>query len=183
MSLIPLKLDDITAKPDFSGPSGRAWLCNHGNLQEQEGDEGGPDATVGMWLIEAPEAHPLWHSYVLVLVHLRTLPGREEEEVTFHLDGATHQLLLNALDPKGSRQSLVDCDLKAKNKCAILHPLNFAAQFIEITDNLARERCVSAVQAICDGKISPDTDYMWQWLGLFGNNMLKPEYRDSIWVR
>ena len=177
MQPAPLKLDDIVTEPNFTGPAGRAWLCNYGNFLESGDCERESDDTVGMWLIEAPEAHPAWHSYLLILVHLRPLPGCEE--LTFHLDGATHQMWLSALDPHGSRQSLVDCDLKAQNKCASLEPLNFAAQFIEIADNLAKERCESAVQAICDGRLSPDTPPMGDWVDLFGDNMLKPEYRNS----
>jgi hypothetical protein len=46
---------------------------------------------------------------------------------------------------------------------AWLQPGNFAAQFIEISDELAGKRVRDGVQEICDGRLSPDTDARQAW--------------------
>lgn len=55
----------------------------------------------------------------------------------------------------------------------VLSPLNFAAQFIAENDDAAAARIRDAVQRICDGTLSPDDDFRWQWIELFGGNMVK----------
>ncbi len=54
-----------------------------------------------------------------------------------------------------------------------MSPGNFASQFVEISDELARERVKAAVQKVCDGQLSPDTDFTSQWIKLFGDCMMK----------
>ena len=160
-----MKLEDdkIEKVPDVFGVGGQAWKCPH----EADGKAG-----VAVWLIEAPWAHPIWHSYMLVLVHLRPLPGGPPPN--FYLEGATHELWLHAIDPSVERQTILSTG-KATRK--LLWPMNFAAQIIEPTDELARERVEGAVRKVCAGQLSPDTDFRRDWEALFGSNMLKPEYR------
>lgn len=165
------KLDEITNAPDFTGNHGRAWRCNISAIRERLGVSEEDDSTLGFWLMEAQWAHPVWHSYLMVLVHLR--PMRDKRPTKFYLDGATHEMWLYALNPAGNRQKVIDGEGIGPHSCQWLTPMNFAAQFIELTDELATARCEDAVQKVCDGKLSPDTDFIRHWMHLFGDNMIK----------
>jgi hypothetical protein len=111
---------------------------------------------------------------MLVLVHLRPLPN-QTEVTKIYLDGATHEIWLYALHPETDRQGLIE--LLSPSKGGRLHPLNFAAQFIEVSDEAALDRAEAAVRKVCDGLLSPDQDYIRDWQALFGNNMVKEKYR------
>lgn len=170
----PAKItDNVTTPPLVTGPHSRAWQCNMAVARKLNGIRAEDDGTLVHWLIEAPWAHPVWHSYSLVLVHLRPMPGNPGDTV-FYLDGATHELWLFAVDPKKDRNPMISTGLI--DHCW-MPPMNFGAQFIELDDDLAMIRISYAVQAICDGKLSPDTDYTHQWIELFGDNMIRPEWR------
>jgi hypothetical protein len=158
-------LDQITSTPTFTGSAGRAWLTHSPR-------EPGDSADVASWVIEAPGAHPLWHSYFMMLIHLRPLPV--PQQTIFYLGGATHEIWLYALHPDGSRQKRIDGYAEG---CDLLVPLNFAAQFIEPSDEVAVKRCEAAIQRVCDGTLSPDTDYIRSWMHLFGDNMVKDKKR------
>lgn len=160
--------DPITAAPVIQGPRGRAWLCDEAAGIRARGLDPREHASLGHWVIEAPWAHPYWHSYSLVLVHLRPIAGKS---TMLYLDDATHEIWLHAVNPHSDRRKvlangIIDFDFW-------LLPKNFAAQFIEISDALAIERATHAVQHICDGTLSPDTDYISSWRALFGDNMMK----------
>lgn len=165
--LVEIK-DPITAEPVISGPHGKAWLCDTAKGREIMGLSGENDATLAHWIVEAPWAHPAWHSYSIVLVHLRPMP--DNQETIFYLDDATHEMWLYALNPECDRNPVIERAI-VEGPCW-LHPGNFAAQFIEITDDLARFRVKDAVRMICDGTLSPDTDFRSMWEHLFGDNMM-----------
>ena len=93
--------------------------------------------------------------------------------VTIYLEGATHELVLFALDPRGNREKLINSSILGKDTCQILHPANFGAQFISDNDATARGRIEDTVKLIVEGKLSPDTDFTSQWVALWGDNMLK----------
>lgn len=160
--------DEITAPPVVTGTHGRAWLCDLDAARTNLGVDSGSDATLAHWIIEATWAHPIWNSYSLVLVHLR--PMADHRPTMFYLDDATHEIWLYAIDPDKSRALLI---AGAEVDGHWLQPKNFAAQFIEVTDDLARTRVRAAVHMICDAKLSPDTDFILSWANLFGDNMLK----------
>lgn len=161
-------MDNITTPPTITGTVGRAWSVDTKPILVKQGIPATADATVAWWLVEAAWAHPLWHSYWLVLVHLRPLEGREKIETKFYIDGATHEMWLYALDPEESRQDMMDT-----GRVRPLLPMNFAAQLVEVYDAAAAGRIESAVRDICAGKLSPDTDFIQQWVGRFGGNMVK----------
>jgi hypothetical protein len=161
-------IDPITAQSVIQGPHGRAWLCDEAEGIRQRGGRPEDHGSLGHWVIEAPWAHPAWHSYSLVLIHLR--PMSDNRRTLFYIERATHELWLYAINPKSDRRALLANGIV--NKCW-LSPLNFAAQIVEVEDHLAIERVTRAIQEICDGKLSPDTDYRHQWIERFGNNMMK----------
>jgi len=169
--------DGISLPPDVSGPRGKAWLADTAAAQRALGVKPEDDACLAQWVIEAPWAHPIWHSYALTLVHLR--PMGDGRKTLFYIDGATHEVWLYALTPEEKREPVLR---NGKVPSLWMTPSNFAAQFIEITDQLAFDRAKNAVQMVCDGKLNPDSDFRKQWEALFGNNMMKdrPGYRPPV---
>jgi hypothetical protein len=165
----PAKIHDpLTIKAGVEGPHGRAWIADQETQRKTLDCPPEKDGTVAHYIIEAPWAHIAWHSYSLILLHLRPMPGFADPII--YMDGATHEIVLHALNPDHPRLPLID---GTAQEFPWLTPANFGAQFIEITDALALERVERAVQMICDGKLSPDTDFTSQWVALFGNHMLK----------
>lgn len=156
--------DENLPLPTLVGRSGRAWRYDLEAFYAKIGKTPG-DSCVEMWLFECPEAHPVWHSYVLSLVHLRpvmingvTLP------TTLYLAGATHEIVLFALNPQEPRDVL--------SYPHVLNPKNFAAQFIADSDATAAERIEATVQLIVNGDLNPDTDALSAWIALFGDKMV-----------
>jgi hypothetical protein len=102
-------------------------------------------ATLAAWLIEAPDQTPLTSFFMLGIIHLR--PGDGAPAAAIRVPGATHEMLLCALDPQPGPR--VD-DLETLRD---LTPYNAQVQFAA-TDELAVHVGAQAVKAICDG-------YMW----------------------
>ncbi len=171
--------DPITAVPILVGPGGRAWKSDVTAMiravERERPDLAREDSTLAHWVVEAPWAHPAWHSYAIVLIHLRPIPGGREP--VFHMREATHEMWVIALDPETTRQDLIDG--RKLPKSPYLSPVNFAAQFIELEDHLAEERIRSTVEQIVLGKLSPDTDYRRLWIKLFGSNMVTKKKEDA----
>jgi hypothetical protein len=153
--------DDITVDPTINGPHARAW-----KLVAMARD-GRDHAGVAGWLIEAPWAHPFWHSYRLSLIHLRPMEGLAEPII--YLEGATHEIVLYALNPETPREPA----LLSTGDVAVLDPPNFVAQMIMGSDDAAADKVGAAVDMICQGRLSPDTDFRSQWITLFGDNMMR----------
>ncbi|HJQ59413.1 MAG TPA: hypothetical protein VJ890_21075 [Vineibacter sp.] len=159
----------ITMAPTIVGSLGRAWLADLAVMRNRLEIESDRDGTLTSWVIEVPWANPVWHSYALTLIHLRPIDGLRTK---FYLAGATHELWLYAMDPDAPRDDIVNGRLDSLSRFW-LEPKNFAAQFIETDDAAALQRVRAAVMKICEGKLSPDTDYIRHWMHLFGDNMIK----------
>jgi hypothetical protein len=164
--------DVVTTPPTITGQHGRAWTCDLEAGRREMGISTEVDATLVHWIVEAAWAHPVWHSYSIILVHLR--PMADNRPTKIYLDGATHELWVHAMDPQLDREPLI---LNGRVQGHFLQPSNFAAQINEASDDIAIARIAQTVQAICDGRLSPDTDRRRSWEKLFGNNMVRPEYR------
>lgn len=130
--------------------------------------EPGIDATIRSWIVEAPWAHPMWHSYVIIVIHLRPMPGIK---TLFYVNNATHEIHLYALDPLVFRTGLIKGDVTYYPYC--LTPINFAAQMVEKDDAAAVDKAFAAVRDICEGKLNPDTDARASWIERFGGNMVR----------
>lgn len=100
-------------------------------------------ATLAGWLIDAPGQAPAWRHYLLSVIHLRDMPGAPPARI--RIAGATHELILCALDPLGN-PSIHD-----RESIRPLTPLNAEAQFMVPTDEQAVSLAEKAVRAICDG--------------------------------
>jgi len=158
--------EPIARAPDITGSHGRAWRVDHEAHRRRS--LRGPDADAGVvtWVVEATWAHPLFHSYVLDLVHLRPLPDGRETKIYLH--GATHEMILHALNPDTPREPFILGDAPA----SWLQPVNFAAQLVRPDDAAATATIEDAVRDICAGTLNPDTDAISMWAHRFGDNML-----------
>lgn len=164
----PAKMrDNVALEPQVDGKHGRAWLADDAAALRALGKNADQHGGIATWIVEAPWAHPAWHSYLVIALHLRSMP---EHETAIYREGATHEILVFALNPDCNREKLIECPILDG---ALLLPANFAGQFIEVSDDLARERIKKTVQQICDGVLSPDTDWTREWVKRFGDYMLK----------
>lgn len=159
----------VTAPPELTGKSGRAWLCNNEVGNAIMGVSPDQNACICHWVVEAAWAHPAWHSYTIFCQHLRPIKGYDTP-VIVHLEGATHEMLVFALDPSKDRESLIKTGIVESRW---LQPANFAAQIRSPSDEAANAVIRLAVQEILDGVLSPDTDFRSMWVERFGGNMVK----------
>lgn len=152
--------------PTLTGTHGRAWIIDLDAAARRRslGPDPRREVTLPCWIVEAAYAHPVWSNYAILAVALREVPG--VPKAVIHAEGATHELMLFALDP--DHPPAVD-DLPR-----MLQPVNFAAQFTEADDAAAAARVQQAVQDICDAKLNPDTDYRATWAARFSASNLKP---------
>lgn len=165
--------DEIKTPPALIGPAGKAWRCDLEKRRQMLSVDPSNDGTVAVWIVEAPWAHMAWHSYAIVLLHLR--PLKEPRRTLFHLPNATHEMWVQALNPDYPREPAIS---EGEPWC-FLTPNNFAAQFIAPDDAAAISRIDRDTQRICDGRLNPDTDFIRDWISLYGDNMVRPEFKPS----
>jgi hypothetical protein len=82
-----------------------------------------------------------------------------------YLPGATHEIILWACNPE------VMWTDTATNPPP-LTPYNFAAQMIWQDDEEAKRVLTSTAFDICEGKLSPDTDFRSEWIRRFNDSLL-----------
>lgn len=158
--------DPISILPTVTGQHGKAWSLDLPACHRRAGVRPEDDGTVVAWLIEAPFAHPAWHSYWLNIIHLRPMP--DARKTIIYLPGATHEIWLYALDPRENRTKMLET-----GNFKFLTPSNFASQFIAHSDEIAVDRALRAVRRICAGTLSPDTDWIRTWMHDWGDCMVK----------
>ncbi len=164
-----------TTEPTMRGRLGNAWLIDMEAVSRRRGIVNDPRAAVTLpcWIASAAYAHPLWSHYTIMCVALREVPGLPK--ATVGLDGATHEILVFALDP-GTKPAVDDVP-------RILHPINFAGQFVAADDISAAALVQQAVQDVIDGTLNPDTDFRRMWVERFsGSNFLKPGTMDTDFI-
>lgn len=135
--------------PDFKGPCGSAWRVALPTQHER------PDttATLAMWLLTIPAAHPAWHSYAMAVIHLRDIPG--VRPAVKRIPDATHEVMLLALDPG---KDLPDPDDGDNFRPALLLPPNLEEQMPALSDAQAVSLAESLARGFVDGMANPDTD-------------------------
>lgn len=77
-------------------------------------------------------------------------------------------------DPDHPREPFIKGDMPA---LPFLTPVNFSAQLRCTNDEAAKTLAEYTIREICDGQLSPDTDWIREWVRRFGNAMIKSEYR------
>lgn len=143
-----MSTDITTTTPELVGRHAMAWdYVIPGKM----------NATIKAWVVRAPMAHPAWHSYMIGVCHLRPMEGFAKP--VLYDPRATHEIFVYALNP--NQVMNVGEDL------AYLSPANYAEQWTAESDEAAVKQAESVIREICDGKLSPDTDYQAAWLARF----------------
>lgn len=151
--------------PDYRGVMGDAWRHDLDRVGKRYPNGAPRELTVASWIVTAPYAHPAWHSYAIFGLSLRDHP--QWKPAIIHLPGATHEILVAALDPQFP--TTID------DSPHFLTPLNFTGQVIETSDESFARRVDEAVRDVADGKLNPDTDWIRHWMHRFGSsNVLDP---------
>jgi hypothetical protein len=147
-------------EPDVVGRVGKAW--------KEESPK--KETSTCSWIVFAPDAHPLWDYYFISCVSLADFAGVTPAK-KYNKD-ATHEIIVIALDPA---QIPTVNDI---NVIRILTPINFMGQWKEENDDSARTTIEKTVRDIVDGILSPDTDWISQWVSRFGDYGLKGGYSE-----
>lgn len=165
-------IDTNIHKPDLVGVA-KAWRQDLAAAIKMHGDK--PHASLGGWIVFAPWANMMWSYYVMMLLHLRDVPGMGPPKISN--PEATHEIHLWALDP-----SKVP-DLVNPMACR-LSPANYVGQFVAPNDEEAVLRFDFTVQEIVHGYLNPDTDARQQWIDRFGSHMLpnRPLQQGAKWT-
>lgn len=158
--------------PTFASAVGRAWRLDHRTIIKEMGLDPDQDGTVGAWVVHAPNSHPIWPWYRVVLVHLRSTPNLPEPKI--RKPGATHEFIIEALNPDHTPKGYDDWPSDTKFPEYYLSPPNFVAQLVCESDMAARGEVEERVVGrIVDGVLDPDTDYIRIWIAHFGDDGIK----------
>lgn len=112
-----------------------------------EGKRATPDqtATLSTWFFDCPGQSPFWDNYLLSIIHLRPIEGVKPADI--RVPGATHEVLLLALDPNKKPQAT-----KLKSWSWLL-PMNLCEQ-VELPDDKAAVVLLAQVAgAVVDGRL------------------------------
>jgi hypothetical protein len=137
--------------PDYSGAAGRAWEVSSAGKENISVED---IASLGIWLIEAPLANPLWSHYFATLVHLHDIPG--SKPIKFTRQGATHEYVMGTIDP--AAENIIDPSDVRTFKGNMLTPADLRAQLILPSNERAVEVVRFAIQSCVDGQLSPDSE-------------------------
>ena len=112
------------------------------------------------WWVYAPWAHPLWHSYLIGLADLVT-PTKKTPKI--YMQGATHEVQVFALHP--------DQNEGYPWPPVPLIPANHIYQFKAENNEMAELRIEGVIAAIKQQRLSPDTDFVRVWDGVFSDGV------------
>jgi hypothetical protein len=139
-------------QPTLSGAFGRAWRWERftGRTPDQA-------ATLALWVLNCPGAHPFWSWWVVSVIHLREISGVRPATIT--RPGATHELIVGALNPDKPVPDPRDTDPRVQ----FLTPIDVIEQFEVRSDVEAALICELGVRCCCAGELSPDQDFRSLW--------------------
>jgi hypothetical protein len=147
----------IAEPPTFEGRAGKAWRLTMPPPGERPLRD--HDGTVGGFIVNAQGAHPFWDHWMISVVHLRPIEG--VQPATIVVEGATHELMIAAIDPELPLPSL---DAATESwRVHWLRPIDVLEQFQAKDDAVAHQILELAVQAIVGGYASPDQDWRRWW--------------------
>lgn len=138
-------LPEMSRDADKVGAAASAWKI----------DAKGHPTTVCSWLINHPNAHPLWNQWTVGLLHLKPVPGMPSAKLQY--PEAEFELLVIAQNPDYPISDLDDIQL------APLHPIDVIKQFHGVNDEVADHIVERLVEAVVQGNLSPDQDYHRVW--------------------
>lgn len=141
-----------TEGPTFSGQGGKAWRARLLPV----GQRGKPDAdaTVGVFIVHQPRAHPFWDYWCVSLIHLREIDGTP----IAHKDWpeATHEFMVMALQPGRPLPAL---DITPDWKPHYLTPFDLVRQVQVSSDVAALSLLGRFVQLTVSGHMALDSDF------------------------
>jgi hypothetical protein len=155
--------------PDKSSAYGAAWKIDMDSIRADHPDK--VDSTVAAWIVFAPWAHPAWCCYAIMAIHLRPTDGLKDPVI--RLPTATHEVWVYALDPDR------EPDLRNPIK-TYLTPANFVGQWTSQVrrnpvdlDRDAARKIELHIDEILAGELSPDTDFIQEWVVRFSDSNLR----------
>lgn len=155
-------------KPDLEGPAGQAWELDIEAISTKMGAKA--PALVAVWVVHAPNSHPVWPWVRVILGHLRAIDDVGDPLV--YVEGATHEFIIDALNPHHYPPPVDDWPGN------YMTPSNFAAQFIVASDEEAIKKIRNeAIKPIVHGFLNPDSDGIGLWIQAFGDSMIRKEYK------
>lgn len=179
-------MDKVLTPPSSIGTRGRFWDIPLDRVRE--GRRAADDCTIAICIVEAPYANMTSHSFVMSIIHLRSIPGVPPAAI--HMPGATHEIMISPLDPKKERELLVSG--REFSRELFNDKVNFVGQVILTSDvpgltgdDMAHDLLLKTAQDIADAKLNPDKDYRRHWVARFGAHCMKPgwdEWSDKILV-
>lgn len=140
--------------PDLSGSAGRVWSMSFDSRQMMP-------HSLGMWLIEAPDAHPVW-DYHLTYTNFsdpEDRPKRVPEGI------ASHVFVMYALDKRF--QHRYDPKNPHSFQGAVLQPIDMMVEFKAKDDADALNMTLSALEMCVNGELIPDSDFTRDWTKFF----------------
>jgi hypothetical protein len=148
--------------PDLIGDFGAAWRHD---LQAIARSFAQRALTVSSWIVQAPNAHPIWTYYWIGCVSLRDTADTPPARII--LAGATHEVMVYAINP--------DHEPAIDEAPALLTPANFHGQFIAGDDTAAAAHVRETVVEILQGRLSPDSDALREWIRRYSDsNLMMP---------
>lgn len=130
----------FTTGETLTGPAGTAVEITYDPDTVDRPDQ---LATVTAWFLHCPGQSPAWEHYLLATVHLR--PIEEVKPAVINVPGATHEVLLLALDP--AKDPVPTDNLS----WSYLRPYNLVEQVEVPDDDAARSLLRMCTQAVVDG--------------------------------
>lgn len=134
-----------------------SWVGPHGLLEPIAipGDWPSAATTTYMALITAPVWHPVWSQYFICVADLTPKP--DTPDATLHFPGATHELLVFAINPDhGTLSTEGVLHLLLEGTAVHLEPVNVVHQFTA-TDDEIRTVAWLCGRAVTQGQLNPET--------------------------
>ena len=150
-------------QPVITGTHGSVWETDLSSPEFNQPGMVPTSLSVAHYIVSAEWAHPVWSHYFICCVHLRDVEGVPAANIA--LEGATHEVMVFALDPSA--------EIPLDTMPTTLRPINFSGQFIAASDEDAKEKIEEVVLEIINGKLSPDTDFISEWVKRFSDSNLK----------
>jgi len=151
--------------PTFHGGAGTAWRL--------DGTTHRPNwpASLDLYLVHCPAAHPLWSWYVVSGCSLADLPGVPPARK--HYPEAEWEVSIFALNPEHDGDLMVWLRGPASATLAWRHlePVNVVEQFHGVDRDGANRILGFMARAIVNGTISPDSDAREAWKGTIANTV------------
>jgi hypothetical protein len=132
----------LTTGKEFVGAAGRVTEIIP---TLEPGDKAHFQATVAMWFLDCPGQSSGWRHYHLAIIHLRPIEG--VKPAIIRSPGATHEVMLLALDPKPSPSPT-----NAKS-WQYLSPYNYIGQLALPSDEEAKRGLEAMARGVADGHL------------------------------